>query len=129
LWEIKQVMPTKFRKKISMRRVTPLLACVTVIFVLPFLGAMAGFAQQQPPPASVGSRLTLQEALAKADRQNLDLAATRLQHLVSQAGIIIAGQRPNPTVTFSATRDTPHESVFFDQPVELPTRRTCSQTA
>ena len=116
-------MPTKCRKKIPIPRVTVLFACVTGIFVLPFFGAMTGFAQQQPS-SSVGSRLTLQEALAKADRQNLDLAATRLQHLVSQAGIIIAGQRPNPSVSFSATRDTPHESVFFDQPLELGGKRS-----
>jgi outer membrane protein, heavy metal efflux system len=116
-------MPTKFRKKLLMPCITLQLACAAGIFVLPFFGAPASFAQQQPT-ASVGSRLTLQEALAKADRQNLDLAATRLQHLVSQAAIIIAGQRPNPTITFSATRDTPHESVFFDQPLELGGKRS-----
>jgi cobalt-zinc-cadmium efflux system outer membrane protein len=75
-------------------------------------------------PASIGSRLTLQEALAVADRQNLDLVATRLQHAVSQAGIMIAGQRPNPSVTVAATRDTPHESLFFDQPLELGGKRS-----
>lgn len=54
-----------------------------------------------------------------AERQNLDLAASRLERAVAQAGIRIAGERPNPTVSFSATRDTPHESAFFDQPLEI----------
>jgi cobalt-zinc-cadmium efflux system outer membrane protein len=63
--------------------------------------------------------LLLSEALALADRQNLDLAAARLRHAVAAAGIIIAGARPNPTVSFSATRDTPHESLFADLPLEV----------
>lgn len=61
--------------------------------------------------------------MAKADRQNLDLAAVRLQHAISEAGVTIAGQRPNPSISFGATRDTPHESVFVDQPLELGGKR------
>jgi cobalt-zinc-cadmium efflux system outer membrane protein len=69
-------------------------------------------------------RLTLQEAFAIAERQNLDLVAERLRRAVSLAGINIAGQRPNPTVSAGATRDTPHESVFFDLPLELGGKRS-----
>ncbi len=64
-------------------------------------------------------RLPLAEALTLAERQNLDLAAARLRHAVAAAGIVTAGARPNPTVSFSATRDTPHESVFADLPLEV----------
>lgn len=75
----------------------------------------AGNGQQ----VSTGRQITLQDAFMLAERQNLDLAAARLQRAVAQAGIRIAGERPNPTVSFSATRDTPHESAFFDQPLEV----------
>lgn len=95
--------------------------------------AVAGTQSTAPPAASASSsqvqssqarRLTLQEAFAIAERQNLDLAAERLRRAVSLAGINIAGQRPNPTVSASATRDTPHESVFFDLPLELGGKRS-----
>lgn len=91
-------------------------------------------AQSSAPPAapstssqtstSEGRRLKLQEAFAIAERQNLDLAAERLRRAVSLAGITIAGERPNPTVSGSATRDTPHESLFFDLPLELGGKRS-----
>jgi outer membrane protein, heavy metal efflux system len=71
----------------------------------------------QPP------RLTLAVALDLAERQNLDLVAARAQRAVSLAGVRVGGERPNPSVSFGATRDTPHESLFFDQPVELGPKR------
>jgi cobalt-zinc-cadmium efflux system outer membrane protein len=49
----------------------------------------------------------------------LDLVAARLRQAVSQAGVQIARQRPNPTVSFAAARDLPHESLLVDQPLEL----------
>ncbi len=84
------------------------------------------FAQQpaadqntSPPPVT----LTLRDALDRAGRQNLDLATARLRRAVSQAGIRIARQIPNPTFNFTALRDTPHEGVFFDQPLEIGGKR------
>jgi cobalt-zinc-cadmium efflux system outer membrane protein len=71
-------------------------------------------AQAQQP-----ARLTIQEALNLADKQNLDLAAARRQRAVALAGVQIARQRPNPTANFTALRDEPHEGLFFDQPVEI----------
>jgi cobalt-zinc-cadmium efflux system outer membrane protein len=35
----------------------------------------------------------------------------------------IAGQRPNPTVSFGAARDLPHENLLIDQPLELGSKR------
>lgn len=82
---------------------------------------------QQPPAEQAGSAsaatLSLRDALDRASRQNLDLATARLRRAVSQAGIRIAGQLPNPTVTFSAARDTPHEGLTFDQPLEIGGKR------
>jgi cobalt-zinc-cadmium efflux system outer membrane protein len=68
---------------------------------------------QQPP------RLTVQEALDLAEKQNLDLAAARRRRGVALAGVQIARQRPNPSANFTGLRDEPHEGLFFDQPIEI----------
>lgn len=89
-------------------------------------------AHQYPPTAPANSaqtstpnarRLTLQEAFAIAERQNLDLVAERLHRAVSLAGITIAGERPNPSVIGAASRDAPHEALLFDLPLELGGKR------
>jgi len=85
--------------------------------VLILLSVISSVPAQQPP------RLTLPEALDLADKQNLDLAAARRQRAVALAGIQIAKERPNPTANFTALRDEPHESLFFDQPIETGGKR------
>ncbi len=82
-----------------------------MLFAL-LLGIGTAYSQQ---PA----RLTIQEALDLADKQNLDLAAARRRRAVALAGIQIARQRPNPSANFTTLRDEPHEGLFFDQPVEI----------
>jgi outer membrane protein, heavy metal efflux system len=91
----------------------------TVLIVASSTAAQA----QQPQASAPARRLTLAAALDAAERQNLDLAAARAERAVAQAGVRIAGERPNPTAFFDATRDTPHESLFFDQPIELGSKR------
>lgn len=68
-------------------------------------------------------RLTLQSALDLAEKQNLDLAAARRRQAVALAGVQIARQRPNPSISFEALRDSPHEALLFDQPLELGFKR------
>lgn len=68
-------------------------------------------------------RLTLAQALDLAEKQNLDLLAARAKQAVAQAGVRIAGERPNPTASFGASRDSPHEGAFIDQPVEIGPKR------
>ena len=85
--------------------------------ILTLLAAAPALAQEQP------QKLTLAAALEMAARQNLDLAAARAQHAVAQAGVQIAKQRPNPSASVSVLRDSPHESLFFDQPFELGAKR------
>jgi len=80
---------------------------------LVLLGCITSLQGQQPP------RLTVQEVLDLADKQNLDLAAARRRRAVALAGIQIAKERPNPTANFTALRDEPHEGLFFDQPIEI----------
>src|SRR5439155_26876165 len=84
------------------------------IAILVPAAAMLPIAQQAAPVRP----LSLPQALALANGNNLDLVAARRRRAVSEAGIRIAGARPNPTLNFSALRDEPHESIFFDQPLE-----------
>ena len=68
--------------------------------------------------------LDLKMALAEADANNLELRAGLQQRAMALAGIATARQIPNPTVTFGALRDVPHESVTIDQPFELGGKRS-----
>jgi cobalt-zinc-cadmium efflux system outer membrane protein len=81
--------------------------------------SVPGLAQAPAASQTQTQALSLQEALDRATGQNLDLVAARLRQAVSQAGVQIARQRPNPTVSFGAARDLPHESLLVDQPLEL----------
>jgi cobalt-zinc-cadmium efflux system outer membrane protein len=74
-------------------------------------------------PAQQATKLTLQSALDLADKQNLDLAAARRRRAVALAGVQIARQRPNPTLSFEALRDSPHEALLFEQPLEFGPKR------
>jgi cobalt-zinc-cadmium efflux system outer membrane protein len=76
-----------------------------------------------PAAAQQSQTLTLAEALDRAEKLNLDLQAARAQRAVTLAGIRVAQKLPNPTIFFSAARDTPHESLFMDQPIEIGGRR------
>ncbi|MGA8011645.1 MAG: TolC family protein [Candidatus Acidiferrales bacterium] len=76
---------------------------------------------QQAPQAP--QRLTVAAAIDLAEKQNLDLAAARAQRAVASAGVRIAGERPNPTLSFGAARDTPHETALIDQPLEIGPKR------
>ncbi len=64
-------------------------------------------------------KLTLSSTLQLAEKQNLELAAARLRRAVAQAGVQVARRLPNPTANFTALRDTPHEGLFFEQPLEI----------
>jgi cobalt-zinc-cadmium efflux system outer membrane protein len=82
-------------------------------------GAAVPAGGQAPPRA----KLTLEAALQMAQRQNLDLVAARARRAIALAGIQIARERPNPTASFGVLRDSPHETLFFDQPLELGSKR------
>jgi cobalt-zinc-cadmium efflux system outer membrane protein len=84
---------------------------------------IAGALLASVPAVAQESSLDLQRALAAAETGNLELRAARQQRAVALAGLRIAGQIPNPTVTFAAARDLPHESLMWDQPIELGGKR------
>jgi cobalt-zinc-cadmium efflux system outer membrane protein len=69
------------------------------------------------------SALDLKAALQLAESDNLELRAARQQRAIALAGLTVAGQLPNPIITFSASRDAPHESTLWDQPIELGGKR------
>lgn len=87
----------------------------TLLVTVAGMGVAAG--EQQTP------HLTVAAALDLAERHNLDLAAVRERRAVARAGIRIARQRPNPTLSFEALRDSPHQALLYDQPLELGAKR------
>ena len=67
--------------------------------------------------------LDLRAALATAQSSNLELRAARQQRAIAVAGITTAGLLPNPTFSFVAAKDTPHEGITVDIPLELGGKR------
>ncbi len=76
-------------------------------------------------PLAVAAQQTfdLHAALASAEAGNLELRAARQQRALALAGLTTARQLPNPVASFTAARDTPHEGVALDLPVELGGKR------
>jgi outer membrane protein, heavy metal efflux system len=68
--------------------------------------------------------LDLRSALQSAQVSNLELRAARQQRALALAGITTARQLPNPVFSFSAARDTPHEGLTLDLPIELGGKRS-----
>lgn len=80
---------------------------------------LASGGPQEPPV----SPLTLQSAFAAAEEHNPTLVAARLGRAVDAAGVLVAGERPNPEASFEAARDTPHEAFTLALPFELGGKR------
>jgi outer membrane protein, heavy metal efflux system len=77
-------------------------------------------AQAQMP---VPTPLTFEAALDFAASHSLLVEAARRARTIREAAIRTARQIPNPDVTGEATRETPHEIVMLDMPVELGGKR------
>ena len=67
--------------------------------------------------------LDLRTALAVAQSNNLEIRAARQQRAIAVAGITTAGLLPNPTFSFVAAKDMPHEGITLDVPLELGGKR------
>jgi cobalt-zinc-cadmium efflux system outer membrane protein len=76
----------------------------------------------QTPVESTGD-LTIDRAIALATSRSLTLEAARRARAIRDAAITVAGQRPNPDLTFETTRDTPHQTIGVDWPLEIGGRR------
>jgi len=85
----------------------------------------AAYAQDAPP------RLTLDDVVALAVRENRTLRAKQFEYQATRAGEVTAGLRPNPTAFYSAeqlgaSRSTdaiPQHTVIVGQPIELAGKR------
>jgi cobalt-zinc-cadmium efflux system outer membrane protein len=75
--------------------------------------------QQAPAPGA----LTLAAAQGRALTNNPTIMAARLQRPVDEAGVGVAGERPNPDLSFDATRQTPRDAVTLTVPFELGGKR------
>lgn len=68
--------------------------------------------------------LTLRDATQRAIDANPSIAAARLHHAVSVAGVGVAGERPNPELTYDWERETPRQAITGALPIELGGKRT-----
>jgi cobalt-zinc-cadmium efflux system outer membrane protein len=96
---------------------------VRIVVVL-FCLALAHDAGAQTPP----SRITVDEAVTLAVRENRTLRAKQFEHQATRAGEITAGLRPNPVGTYSmdhlGSRAVDQEyAVAVGQPIELGGKR------
>lgn len=73
--------------------------------------------------AGQAAPLDLRTVLTTAQSSNLELRAARQQRALAIAGITTAGLLPNPTLSFAAAKDSPHEGITLDLPLELGGKR------
>src|SRR4051794_1640286 len=71
----------------------------------------------------VPTPLTFDAALAYAATRNLAVDAARQGRAIREAQIHAAGQRPNPAIGAETTRDTPHQTLSLDLPIEIGSQR------
>jgi outer membrane protein, heavy metal efflux system len=97
----------------SSKTLMRILACTGLLFASLLTPLICG-AQQD---------IDLRTALSTAEMSNLELRAARQQRAIALAGLTTARQVPNPVASFTAARDTPHEGVSLDLPLELAGQR------
>jgi len=83
------------------------------------LAVSAALSAQSQPTAG----LTQEDAVTIALASNKTITAARLRHPVDLAGVDVARERPNPDVTYEATKETPRQAVGLQLPVELGGKR------
>ena len=78
---------------------------------------------QTPQPTPSANGLTFEQIYELAKRDNLLVNAVRRRRAVAEAGILIAGQRPNPDFVTSYTRAEPRLQYSVAQLFELGGKR------
>jgi cobalt-zinc-cadmium efflux system outer membrane protein len=73
---------------------------------------------------AIPSSLSLAAAVDRAMAANPMIAAARLATAINQAGLAIAGERPNPEVTAEFERETPKQGFGVAVPFELGGKRS-----
>ncbi len=89
---------------------------VRLLLAAALLAIAAGRAAAQTP-------LGLQDAIDRALAANPAIAAARLQRPVDVAGVGVAGERPNPEVTYEGEKETPRQAIGLTVPIELGGKR------
>lgn len=69
------------------------------------------------------SPLSFAQAIARALEANRTFAAARARRAVDAGGVAVAGQRPNPEITFEDERETPRVGVGASIPIEVAGKR------
>ncbi len=92
---------------------------VFLAVVLVAAGPQVGRAQVATSPP-----LSLSAALAKAREANPTILAARRAKGAGEANVRLAGERPNPEVSFEAEKETPHQALAVSLPIELGGKRT-----
>ena len=68
--------------------------------------------------------LSYEAAVGYALAHNLAVDAARRGRAIREANIRAAGQRPNPAFDAEASRDTPHQTLTFEFPIEIGSQRS-----
>jgi cobalt-zinc-cadmium efflux system outer membrane protein len=102
-----------------LRQTNRLLNTIAAVAIL-IAAAAPAHAQSQAPAAG---GLSLPAAIERALVANPSIAAARLQRPIDQAGVGIAGERPNPELAYEITKETPRQSLTATLPIELGGKR------
>ncbi len=101
----------------------PSMTKLTAMLLLVALFSVPGSATAQ----ELISRVSLEEAIALARRQNPTLRAKAFEYQATKAGEITAGLRPNPTASFTSEKFGAHEALehtsTIEQTIELGGKR------
>jgi cobalt-zinc-cadmium efflux system outer membrane protein len=80
-------------------------------------------AASAPAAAQAPATLSLSEALARAAEASPAVIAARAARPIDLAGLQVAGQHPNPEVSFEYARETPHWAFTGTVPIETSGKR------
>jgi cobalt-zinc-cadmium efflux system outer membrane protein len=90
---------------------------------LTLLLTAAGASAQTPAPTPQAPGLTLAAAIEQALGANRTIAAARLQRPIDAAGLGVAGERPNPELSYELSKETPRQAIGVTLPIELGGKR------
>jgi outer membrane protein, heavy metal efflux system len=100
------------------RAAFPLLISLVLMLYLP-----ASVRSQTPQPTPSANGLTFEQIYELAERDNLLVNAVRRRRAVAEAQVLIAGERPNPTLVSAYTRAEPRWQPSMSQLIELGGKR------
>lgn len=90
--------------------------------------ALAGVAASLAVPVAaqvgISPSLSLGDAVDRAMAANPAIAAARLTTAINQAGLAVAGERPNPELTVELQKETPKQAFGTAVPLELGGKRS-----